>query len=84
VETEEQNKQRRHQRSAADAGQAYNEAHAESGRARRWRSMADGRVGSKLRPPKGGMCHRLSWDDSPNLATRDRVAALALGVLRVP
>jgi hypothetical protein len=31
VEAEEQNKQRRHQRSAADAGQAYNEAHAESG-----------------------------------------------------
>jgi len=31
MESEEQNKQRRHQRSAADAGQAYNETHAESG-----------------------------------------------------
>ena len=31
VEAEEQNKQRRHQRSAADAGRAYHEAHAESG-----------------------------------------------------
>jgi hypothetical protein len=31
MESEEQNKQRRHQRSAADAGQAYDETHAESG-----------------------------------------------------
>src|SRR6516164_73082 len=30
MESEDENKQRRHQRSAADAGQAYNEAHAES------------------------------------------------------
>jgi hypothetical protein len=30
MESEEQNKQRRHQRSAADTGQAYDKAHAES------------------------------------------------------
>jgi hypothetical protein len=40
MEAEEQNKQRRHQRSAADAGQAYNEAHAEAGQ----------RIGSTINP----------------------------------